>query len=566
MRASSHFLGVHIGHDRGAALVSDGRLVACVAEERLDRRKHSNSPDLPMLSIRALLRSRGLSPLELEGAAISYTNVSIDRVIGQLRDELRDLLDVPHLPVLGAEHHLCHALSAYFTSGVDDAIVVVADGAGDIVGSQIEAESYFEAEGTDVTLLTRRLQDFGLTRTDRRNAFNPDYLHEVDRNKEISLGRKYEQFTYLIGFGHSQAGKTMGLAAYGEPLFRIPIQDGGTQFSLRFADGIDELHALWAQSDEPWHRFVRNRAARIAATAQALLEDFIVEALRGVHETSPRTTLCAAGGVFLNCKLNHEILKRTPFRHLHVFPAAGDDGQAVGAAFYAYNQLAGPRLPSPLPNVFLGPSYQPEEIEERLAHFELAAERLSDHDLAERLAEELSDGRFYGVLRGRSEIGPRALGHRSILADPRRCDARERLNRLKGREQFRPFAPMVCAEEQFRYFVLEQESRFMLLATEIQAAYRSSLPAVVHADGTSRVQAVEREEDPFMHSVLRQFEHRSGFPILLNTSFNIAGDPIVESPHDAIATFLASGLDGLVLENYLVSAQPSSRTQLRRAA
>lgn len=499
------------------------------------------------------MKSLDLASQDLAGAGISYTNVQIDDIIDQLGDELRDLLGVPDLTVLGAGHHDCHALSAYFTSGADAAAVVVADGAGDIVGAEIEAESYYEGRGSSLAVVERRLQEFGLTRTDRRNAFNPAYMHELDRSKQISLGRKYEQLTYLIGFGHGQSGKTMGLAAYAEPLFELsPSTDDMFQFSLRFADALDEIRELSEKSGEPWHLYIRNQAAAIASAAQALLENYMVAWLGEVHRRSRSDVLCAAGGVFLNCKMNHEILKRTPFTHLHVFPAAGDDGQAVGAAFHAHNLLLNAKKPTAMRSAFLGPSYRADEIQERIDHFGLYAKRFDDHWLVDRLIDDLLRGRIVAVLRGRSEIGPRALGHRSILADPRRRGVKDGLNRLKGRELFRPFAPIVTAESQFKYFDLEQNSPFMLFATRLKDKYRDELCAIVHKDGTSRVQAIDAAEDPFMHALLSGFEERTGHPVLLNTSFNLAGDPIIESPHDAISTYLASSLDVLAIEDFYI--------------
>src|SRR5262245_61219106 len=216
-------LGVHIGHDRSAALVSDGELVAHIAEERLDRKRHSTSPQLPLKSIRAVLKTAGLRPSELGVVGISYTNVEIDRIVGQLGEELRDELGTANLAIVGVGHHDCHAWSAYYTSDMNSALVVVADGSGDIVGQRIEAESIYSACEGRIAVIRRRLQHFGLTRTARRNAFLLPYMNDMHRGKTISLGRKYQQFTYFIGFQHDESGKTMGLAAYGTPLFSPTI-------------------------------------------------------------------------------------------------------------------------------------------------------------------------------------------------------------------------------------------------------------------------------------------------------------------------------------------------------
>jgi carbamoyltransferase len=433
-------LGVHIGHDRGAALVRDGRLVAQIAEERLDRRKHSSSPELPAKAIAAVLEVAGLPADALGVIGVSYTNVIITDIIEQLAAEIRDLLSIPGIPVHGIAHHDCHAWSTYCTVDIRRALVLVADGSGDIVaGDRLEAESLYLGEGGHIRLLDRRLQDFGLTHTTRRNAFNLAYMSLRDRPKQISVGRKYEQFTYLLGFGHGHAGKAMALAAYAPPLFTPDLPKGrGLDFSLTFEDGLLELDRLWQTSGEPWHRYVRQHAAGIAAAAQCLLERYVEHIVTTSDVRAYGGILCAAGGVFLNCLLNHRLLTRAPVRSLHVVPAAGDDGQCVGAAFAAYAAEFGPPVRSSAALPYLGASYSDEEIAERIAYFGLEAQLLAEGDLALRLATDLAAGRIVGLVRGRSELGPRALCHRSLLADPRRHDMRDRLNYLKGARALSP--------------------------------------------------------------------------------------------------------------------------------
>ena len=549
-------LGIHIGHDRGAAIVRDGKLVAQLAEERLDRQKHSNSPELPAKSIAAVLEIAGLKTSQLGAVGVSYTNVVINDVITQLAPEIRDLLGLPSIAVHGIGHHDCHAWSTYYTSDFDSALVIVADGAGDIVGDRIEAESLYIGEGSKLVLLDRRLQDFGLSRVTRRNSFNLAYMSPVDRTKQISLGRKYEQFTYLSGFGHGHAGKTMALAAYAKPLFvpEIP-RFTDLQFPLTFEDGLVQIDEAWRVSGQPWHYFRRENAKGIAAAGQAIIEGYIMRLLQVIDSPRWKATLCAAGGLFLSCQLNHSILSNTNFRKLHVIPAAGDDGQCVGAALSAYAKEFGPPKRTSLTLPYLGRSYSRAEIRKRLTYFGLKARFLNDKQLATRVAKQLAAGRTVGLLRGRSEMGPRALCHRSILADPRRSEMKDHLNLLKRRELFRPFAPVVTTDAQFRYFALKQESPFMLLAAAVRPEYRQSLPAITHVDDSSRVQAISRKRDSFVYDLLKAFESETGFPILLNTSFNLDGEPIVEGPHDAITTYLNSDIDILVLENYYVTAK-----------
>jgi carbamoyltransferase len=553
-----HCLGVHIGHDRGAALVSDGELVASVAEERLDRKKHSNSAALPMKSIRTVLNIAGIRPTDLGAVGISDTKVEICRALPLLRHDLRDLLQAPHLDVIGVDHHDCHAWSAYCTFDGDDALIVVADGAGEVIGDRIEAESVYVGSGAAIELTDRRLQEFSLAQISRRNSYLFPYMNDIDRKKEISLGHKYEQFTYIVGFSEREAGKTMGLSAYGTPMYEIAapaLQD--VQFSLTFEDGLAEVDRIWNSSGQPWYTFVEQRRADIAATGQKLLETYMVALLNALNPTGAHRTLCAAGGVFLNCQMNSLILRETRFDEMHVFPAAGDDGQCVGAAFYAYNRTFGEPKRGSASLPYLGQRYGDAAIRDAVDRVGLRAQRLDDGQLADRVAADLAAGKVVGLLRGRSELGPRALCHRSILADPRLPGMKDDLNHLKGRELFRPFAPVVTAENQAEYFEQEHPSPYMLFATRLRPQFRDGLPAVVHVDGSSRVQAVTQRKEPFVHALLRSFERHSGFPILLNTSFNLAGDPIVESPHDAIATYRKSGIDVLVMENFYLDGKDS---------
>lgn len=546
-------LGIHIGHDRGAALVRDGELIAQISEERLDRIKHSNSPQLPQKAINAVLEIGGISRKDLGTVGISYTNVVIEDILGLLTEEIRDFLNLPTIQVYGIGHHECHAWSAYYTSDFNRALVLVADGAGDIIDDRLEAESLYLGEKNQLTLIERRLQEFGTSRVDRRNSFNLAYMSKVDRLKQISLGRKYEQFTYLVGFGHGHAGKTMALASYAKPLFKKSISPfNSLNFSLTYDDGLIEIDELWKRSGEPWHRFIHKNSKGIAAAGQFLIETYILQLLKNIDYPERKINLCAAGGLFLNCQLNQRILKDTKVNKLHIIPSAGDDGQCIGAAFAAYAQEYSfpKRNSAALP--YLGKSYSDKEIEASLTHFKLQAKYLEDEILTKQIAKDIAAGRVIGFMRGRSETGPRALCHRSMLADPRRKNITKKLNLLKRRELFRPFAPVVISEAQFVYFDLIQDSPFMLLAAEVRAEYRNKLPGITHIDGTARIQAITKKKEPFVYYLLKAFETETGFPVLINTSFNIAGEPIAESPHDAIVTFLNSEIDVLVMENYYV--------------
>lgn len=546
-------LGIHIGHDRGAAITKNGLLIGQLSEERLDRVKHSNSPELPKRAISKLLEWHRIGIKQITAVGISYTNVNIDSIIEELSDEICDFLGV-NVPVHGFSHHLCHAYSTFYTSPFESSAILVADGAGDISGSQIEAESMYYAENGNIKTLATRYQDFGLSRTARRNSYSPSYIHPEDRSKEISLGRKYEQFTYLIGFKHGEAGKTMGLASFSAPLFEIePPKFNSLDFSLTFSSYIDEIKEYSKGSPLPWHNFLKKYSSDIASVGQEVIEKYVLRVAQNLHEMTKSSNLSLAGGVFLNCLLNHKILEQTPFEKVHIIPAAGDDGQCVGAALLSHCKEFGPPVSSDSTLPYLGISYGEDEILERLGYFKLNYTTLNDDDLVDRLAQVLTEHKIIGILRGRSELGPRALGHRSILANPSDVNLKDKLNLLKGRELFRPFAPIVTREEEDNYFDLKQKSPYMLLAGHVRPEFRDQLPAITHVDGTARVQSVSYPSEPFLHDLLNSFKKQSGCGVLLNTSFNLAGDPIVESPNDAISTFLSSELDCLVMENYFIT-------------
>ncbi|MBV9155390.1 MAG: hypothetical protein JO097_03955, partial [Acidobacteriaceae bacterium] len=557
MRSKGWTLGLHIGHDRSVAAVRDGVLIGHLAEERMDRVKYSNSDQLPERSFRALTQYLDLDVRDLDAVGISYTNVEIDAIIDQLAEDVHAMIGRRDVEVFGCGHHRAHALSTFYTSGFDQALVLVADGAGDLVDGKLEAESVYLADALGVRLVAQRLQEQSATRMDRRNCFNPQYMDPDDLSKAISLGRKYEQFTHMVGFRRGEAGKLMALASYGQPIIEPEVPDfDGIDFPLAFGDYITVIETLRERTGESWHAFVRRSARDIAATCQSVVEAYVLRMVNNLAESYDVRQLCLAGGFFLNCLLNHRIMSGTPYSDVHIIPAAGDDGQSVGAAFEAAIQVGVNPMRLPRPTVpYLGLAHSRGEISEALEHFRLPYRRLPEPLLIERMVDTLAAGGTIGLLRGRSEMGPRALCHRSILAHPRYSEIRDDLNRIKGREPFRPFAPVVTAEEQFDYFDLHAPSPYMLFACTVKPEYRDVLAGVTHVDGTARVQAVSAEDEPFVHRLLCEFRQRSGFGVLLNTSFNLAGDPLVEGPHDAITTFLSSSLDALVMEDYYVTSR-----------
>jgi carbamoyltransferase len=291
----------------------------------------------------------------------------------------------------------------------------------------------------------------------------------------------------------------------------------------------------------------------LAKTIQDFIENTIISFIENVYERYPNKNLCLAGGLFLNCVLNHKILEKTKFENVHIVPAATDDGQSIGAAFYLYKKLQLGKINNSNISPFLGLSYSNDEIFHELNRFNFSFKKLSDEQLINETAKLLGHGFVCGMLRGRSEMGPRALGHRSILANPSTREMRDHINRyVKHREVFRPFAPIVKKEQEFKYFDLQATSPYMLFTAKVKSLYRDKLQAIAHVDGSARVQSIDKNEDEFLYGLLSEFEKISGFPILLNTSFNLPGEPIAESPRDALNIFGKLNLDFLVLENYLI--------------
>ena len=348
----------------------------------------------------------------------------------------------------------------------------------------------------------------------------------------------------------------MALAAYAPPMFPPPAQAlVPPHFALSMADMLDSLESLRQQAGHPFGRFVRDHREGIAATVQSAVENMVISVCNYIHNLCPVDNLCMAGGLFLNCVLNHKIVRETGYKNIYIVPACGDDGQSIGAAFFAYEQMT-ERKPVPAPiSPYQGPVYTQCDVVSAIEAARLGhrAKTLSDSQLIEAIVRRLSAGETIALFRGRSEMGPRALGHRSILASPQNAIMHDHVNRyVKHRENFRPLAPMVRWEDQFSIFNLAVPSPHMLLTATVRPEWQGKIPAVTHVDGSARIQAVRHEDEPFLHRLLTVMGDVTGVPVVLNTSFNGRGEPIVESPADAIATFLRSNIDAIVVENMLI--------------
>ncbi|WP_405135481.1 carbamoyltransferase [Nocardia sp. NBC_01388] len=560
-------LGINLGHDRSACIAVDGRPVVAIAEERLSRRKHDiplndrqeRYNTFPQRAVSYCLQARGLQYSDIDLVVASTTYV-LDSVTGQRRtltaaDVQRGCPPLSDHPIHIAPHHLSHAASAAPCSGFPSAAVIVVDGGGSITGFVDGVAAEFER----TTLLHYR--DGDLTHLVRSVGGPPAYGN--------SLGDFYQAITMYLGFRAGEEGKMMGLAGYRDmdppadtwrPLKEfvdaIDVRADGThsvsgifQFTADGAFHPDLISAFGEPRPHPTPDEALDR--HIAASAQWALEEAIVQLARIVHRLTGEQRLCLAGGVALNCVANARILRETPFLDLFVQPAAGDDGTALGNALLGAHRLDGDRQPWRFDSPYLGQSYQPAEIEQALSevHGKVHA-RIAD-DLAREVAADIAEGKIVALFRHGAEFGPRALGHRSILCDPRQAGMKDAVNRrVKHREAFRPFAPMVRQQDYSEFFDLRVPSPYMLLAADVLRP--DLVPAITHVDGSARVQTVNAAQEPFLHTVIGHFASLTGVPVLLNTSFNDQ-EPIVETPQDALRCFLGTGIDVLYLEQHRIT-------------
>jgi carbamoyltransferase len=550
----AHVLGINaVFHDPAAALVSGGRIVAAAEEERFSRRKHGKPPvafstwELPEESARWCVEKGGVDAGELDAVAYSYDPALAPEPTGDVTaatwEELRTLYvhRAPlflrtALPGLDPErvrfvpHHVAHAASAYLAAGFDDCAVMTVDGRGEATSG-----------------LMGRVQDGHL-----------EILAE--QRLPHSLGLVYESLTAHLGFRRaSDEYKVMALASYGEPVFLDQLRE-----AIR-ADGHGGFVAEpleWSRLAPPVTGRLDDVHAQLAASVQRRLEEVLLELAGWLQERTGERRLALAGGVALNCVANSRLWRESPFEEIWVQPAAGDAGTALGAALYTAREL-GEEL-EPMMGAALGRGWSDDELEAKLERAALPYERPSD--VAEEAAEVLARNGVVAWFDGRAEYGPRALGQRSLMADPRDPANLERLNDVKGREQFRPVAPMVLAERASEIFSGGPiPSPYMLFTHRVAADWLDRIPAVVHVDGTARIQTIDSQRVPRVARMLRAFERRTGVPVVVNTSLNTAGRPMVDSPADALECFGSAPVDALVMGPFIVR-RPGSRAATREGA
>jgi carbamoyltransferase len=566
-------------HDSSAALVSDGVLVAAAEEERFSRVKHDSG--LPLLAIEFVLRQHGITMDDVDHVVfyekpfIKFERMlltamatfprssavfreSMQRWITDklwIKSHLLRELNIPAAKLLFCDHHVSHAASSFFTSPFEESAILTVDGAG---------------EWSTATMGVGRGNQLEITKELR-------FPH--------SLGLLYSAFTAYCGFEINEGEyKLMGMHPYGEPKYTDKIyelidvaEDGSLWHDMRYfayhrsrdttlAPAFAEHFGrpprdpkLQDQSLDPYY-------CDMAASIQRVTEEVLLKMITHLYTETGCKNLCLAGGVALNSVANFKLLRDGPFDDVYIHPAPGDDGGAVGAAYWAYNHLLKqPRGPA-LDHAYLGSSYSDEEIAAFLKKNDIPSEHFTDDEaLYDFVARALVDGQVCGWFRGRFEWGPRALGSRSIIADPRKPEMKERLNeKIKFREAFRPFAPSVLEERANEFFEFPDAerhlpARFMLYVCPVREDKRADLPAITHEDGSGRLQTVYKATNPAYHRVIERFGELTGVPVIMNTSFNLKGEPIVEDPSHAFNTFSLSGMDLLILGNHVVRADAKKK-------
>ena len=575
-------------HDSAACLIRDGEIVAAAQEERFTRKKHDFS--FPKHAIDFCLKKGGVKASELDCVAfydkpflkferiletyLAYAPHGIASFLQALplwikqklwmKDYIQTELGFKG-KIIFPEHHESHAASAFFPSPFQEAAFLTMDGVGEWATT-----SYGVGKGNKV-----------------------DILAEI--KFPHSLGLLYSAFTYYTGFKvNSGEYKVMGLAPYGKPVYKDLIlkelidlkEDGSFKLNMKYFDycaGLrmtnSHFHKLFGAPPRKPESRVTQREMDLARSIQEVTEEVMLRITRHVHKVTGQKNLCLAGGVALNCVGNGRILREGPFEHIWIQPASGDAGGALGAAYFGWHQyLEKPRTANgkidSMRGSFLGPEFSDVEIEAFLSKHKIPFVRLDDTELPEKIADLIAQEKVIGWFQGAMEFGPRALGGRSIIGDPRSPKMQEQMNlKIKFRESFRPFAPSIPFEKVSEYFEMTAESPYMLLVAPVQKKWRremsesekklegiellnvkrSEIPAVTHVDYSARVQTITEVQNPRFYKLLKKFDEWHGCPVMINTSFNVRGEPIVCTPEDAFRCFMRTHMDYLILGNFLLA-------------
>ena len=552
-------LGINAAfHDSAAALVKDGELIAAAEDERFTHIKHGKRPipfsayELPFHAIDYCLQEAGITINEVDHIAYSFDPAlisagNINEPHPVFSDELNELFlsyikQAPHQLRDGyphhlqkrlagwnmqpekwhfVEHHIAHAASAFYPSPFSEAAVLTLDGRGEMA-----CTSYYKGEGNSLVKIGEVCMPH-------------------------SLGMLYEKMTTYLGFLHSSDEyKVMALASYGKPIFvdqfrsLIHVQPNGCYTIDDFSP--EEVFGPARKRGGEYEQ----RVFDIAHSLQKVLEETVLQLAQWLYQQTKTANLCMAGGVALNCVLNAVIRDKGPFKNIWVQPAAGDAGTALGAAMWIDRKFSKTATMQKMQHAYWGPAYSDEEVETLLQWMKIPYRKLNN--VAAETANILAQNKVIGWFQGRMEFGPRALGSRSILASPIDAEMQHKLNEIKDREDFRPVAPVVMEDKAGEWFENATVSPFMLFVYNVNSDKADKIPAVRHVDGTARIQTVNREQHQLYYDLLHEFNKLTGVPVLINTSFNTRGEPIVCSPKDAIACFFTSPFDALVINSFLL--------------
>jgi len=554
-----YVLGTHLSHDGSACLLKDGRIAVAIEKERITRRKHAGGNDADAVKY----------CLDVEGISLRDVDLVVQNANFGMVEQGNSWWGGPrvfdeNVPMVTISHHLAHAYSAVGTAPFDEMTVLTIDGCGNSMDECIdldhgvalenpppglrhlyfEKDSYYKFDGNKLTTVVKDFSEWG-------TGIKGYPMHPTTTRH--SIGGLYLSTSMYVFSGFEDPGKLMGLAPYGRPgVYDFPM------FDLK--DGRAFVRYDWmSQFKRPCHHWNELKAnfqyyADIAYWVQKEVERAIIYVINARYDACPSENLAYTGGVALNAVANARILKETKFKHLYIQPAAADNGLALGCAYYGWMEVLKKERVKHNGSMYLGKSYA--TVSDALPKYKERLRVSPATDYIAQTAKLLAEGKTIGWFQDGAEFGPRALGHRSILADPRKPEMRDFINsRIKFREDFRPFAPSVLEEDASTYFDCDYDSPYMILVAQVRPEWRAVMPSVIHRDNSARIQTVNRTISPKYHELLRAFKEITGISVLLNTSFNRKGMPIVETPEQAIDFFLNCELDVLVLDNYIIQKE-----------
>jgi carbamoyltransferase len=565
----SYILGLNAyDHDVSACLLRDGEIAYAIAKERITRQKHAggffqevidyclDAEGITLDDVDLVVRNCYVLPVEDIEVRLQYMPDTSAAERAQMRAS--PLYRAKSNKVVTVSHHLAHAYSAFAACPFDEGVVMVVDGVGSYCAditepNQLtdnvnplarESESYYRFQGSNLETLKK------VWLNPTRGFLSDEFFYMP------GLGALYSRVSSYIFADWDKCGEVMGLAPYGRPEAFKPLLDikNGT---LSVPDWDGDFNKPHLVDEEDWESSPSLRHWEdLAWRVQDDTEKVLLERARWLKETTGAKNLCIAGGVALNCVANGRIVREAGFDNVWIQPAAGDDGIAIGCALYGHLAIQKNPRNFRMDHAYLGVGYSDATARAAAgtALVRMQTVNTASADICRDSAKLLAEGRIFGWFQGRSEFGPRALGNRSIIADPRTPEMKDRLNaKVKFRQAFRPFAPIVLAERAGEIFEGDEESPFMLVAKRVRPEWRDRIPGIVHVDGTARVQTVRREHNERLHRLLQEFDKLTGVPVLVNTSFNIRGQPIVETPEDAVECFLSTGIEALALHDMLIT-------------